>query len=62
MSETIEYDALDRQIINALQGGFPIVDESKCVGCGACKDWERALQCGYPDMSVVKEHYARFCE
>jgi len=27
MSEVNAYDALDRQIINSLQGGFPIVDE-----------------------------------
>ncbi len=27
MNTPIECDALDRQIINALQGGFPIVDE-----------------------------------
>ena len=27
MSEVSTYDALDRQIINSLQGGFPIVDE-----------------------------------
>ncbi len=27
MSKPAEYDALDRQIINALHGGFPIVDE-----------------------------------
>jgi len=27
MSATIELDKLDRKIVNALQGGFPIVDE-----------------------------------
>ena len=27
MNETLQFDSLDRQIINSLQGGFPIVDE-----------------------------------
>ena len=27
MSEVLQFDKLERQIINALQGGFPIVDE-----------------------------------
>lgn len=29
---------------------------------GACKDFERALQCSYPNMSGTKKEYERFCK
>lgn len=29
---------------------------------GACKDFESALQCSYPDMSSTKKEYERFCK
>lgn len=29
---------------------------------GACKDFQKALQCDYPDMSGTKEEYEKVCK
>lgn len=29
---------------------------------GACKDFKKALQCDYPDMSGIKEEFEKFCK